>query len=278
MQPQYVEAELSVSPLSHQGNLSLKDFDIRKEAGEVSFSAVEKVIQAQVFENFLEVHLFWAGKGTCCITKQGTHGPSISAISAVPNFVPTLSNTPRTLTSTRKTSTSLVVGIVVAVGVVCFLFVLVVYYILQRRKGLKSDEDEEFLGIASRPNTFSYAKLRIATEDFNPANKLGEGGFGPVYKEGVVHILIGQHAIISVWEQHAHSSCRNNWLSSTRDAMRGHLTEKADVFGFGIVALEIISGRLNSDTDVNGDKVYLLEWNWLILHYQNTMLWKPNDL
>ncbi|KAJ4945375.1 hypothetical protein NE237_000146 [Protea cynaroides] len=44
--------------------------------------------------------------------------------------------------------------------------------------------------------------------------------------------------------------------------MRGHLTEKADVFGFGIVALEIISGRLNSDTDVNGDKVYLLEWAW----------------
>ncbi|KAJ4976302.1 hypothetical protein NE237_001408 [Protea cynaroides] len=159
-------------------NLSLKDFDIRKEAGGVSFSAVEKVIQAQVLENFLEVHLFWAGKGTCCITKQGTYGPSISAISAVPNFVPTVSNTPRTLTSTRKTSTGLVVEIAVAVGVVCFLFVLVVYYILQRRKDLKSDEDE---GIASRPNTFSYAELRIATEDFNPANKLGEGGFGPVY-------------------------------------------------------------------------------------------------
>ena len=30
--------------------------------------------------------------------------------------------------------------------------------------------------------TFSYAELRVATEDFNPANKLGEGGFGPVFK------------------------------------------------------------------------------------------------
>ena len=42
--------------------------------------------------------------------------------------------------------------------------------------------------------------------------------------------------------------------------MRGHLTEKADVFGFGIVALEILSGRPNSDNTLENDKVYLLEW------------------
>lgn len=39
-----------------------------------------------------------------------------------------------------------------------------------------------FAGIGPKPNTFSYAELRTATEDFNPSNKLGEGGFGPVYK------------------------------------------------------------------------------------------------
>ncbi|KAF8396292.1 hypothetical protein HHK36_017908 [Tetracentron sinense] len=38
------------------------------------------------------------------------------------------------------------------------------------------------IGLSPRPNTFSYAELRNATEDFNPENKLGEGGFGPVYK------------------------------------------------------------------------------------------------
>lgn len=42
--------------------------------------------------------------------------------------------------------------------------------------------------------------------------------------------------------------------------MRGHLTEKADVFGFGVVALEIVSGRPNSDPSLEQDKVYLLEW------------------
>lgn len=42
--------------------------------------------------------------------------------------------------------------------------------------------------------------------------------------------------------------------------MRGHLTEKADVFGFGVVALELVSGRSNSDSSLEDDKVYLLEW------------------
>lgn len=42
--------------------------------------------------------------------------------------------------------------------------------------------------------------------------------------------------------------------------MRGHLTEKADVFGFGVVALEILSGRPNADNTLENDKIYLLEW------------------
>ena len=45
-------------------------------------------------------------------------------------------------------------------------------------------------------------------------------------------------------------------------AMRGHLTEKADVFGFGVVALEILSGRPNSDNSLDTEKIYLLEWVW----------------
>lgn len=31
-------------------------------------------------------------------------------------------------------------------------------------------------------NLYSYKELRVATEDFSPANKIGEGGFGSVYK------------------------------------------------------------------------------------------------
>ena len=43
-------------------------------------------------------------------------------------------------------------------------------------------EIAELLGIDAKTFTFSYAELKTATEDFIPDNKLGEGGFGPVYK------------------------------------------------------------------------------------------------
>ncbi|KAL0328651.1 UNVERIFIED_CONTAM: putative LRR receptor-like serine/threonine-protein kinase [Sesamum calycinum] len=50
--------------------------------------------------------------------------------------------------------------------------------------------------------------------------------------------------------------------------MRGRLTEKADIFSFGVVALEIISGRPNSDPSLKDDTIYLLEWAWN-LHEDN---------
>lgn len=40
----------------------------------------------------------------------------------------------------------------------------------------------ELIGIDVRSFTFSYNTLRTATNDFSSANKLGEGGFGSVYK------------------------------------------------------------------------------------------------
>lgn len=43
-------------------------------------------------------------------------------------------------------------------------------------------EFAELLGIDIGPLTFSYSELKSATNDFSPENKLGEGGFGPVYK------------------------------------------------------------------------------------------------
>lgn len=33
-----------------------------------------------------------------------------------------------------------------------------------------------------KPFTFTYSELKSATQDFNLSNKLGEGGFEPVYK------------------------------------------------------------------------------------------------
>jgi len=44
--------------------------------------------------------------------------------------------------------------------------------------------------------------------------------------------------------------------------MRGHLTEKVDVYAFGIVILEILSGRSVFSLKLDEDKKYLIEWAW----------------
>ncbi|KAI3823240.1 hypothetical protein L1987_04673 [Smallanthus sonchifolius] len=44
--------------------------------------------------------------------------------------------------------------------------------------------------------------------------------------------------------------------------MRGHLTSKAHVFGFGVVCLEILSRRSNYDEKLDLERKYLLPWAW----------------
>lgn len=43
-------------------------------------------------------------------------------------------------------------------------------------------------------------------------------------------------------------------------AMRGYLTDKVDVYSFGIVLLEIVSGKSNSSIKPKQDCFYLLDW------------------
>ncbi|WJZ97123.1 hypothetical protein VitviT2T_015754 [Vitis vinifera] len=362
-----------------QGALKEKDFDISKEAGGVQRAIVKK-FNTTVSKNYLEIHLLWAGKGTCCIPFEGYYGPSISALSVVS----ALERMPPPPSETSNTG--LIAGIAVTAGILCFILVCAVFYI--KRRGSNSNEEIELLEIGPISNTFSYAELRTATENFNPTNKLGEGGFGAVFKgtlldgrvvavkdlmvasqqgksqfiaeiatiSAVQHrnlvklhgfcikenkrllvyeylenksldrALFGKSDLHLDWPTrfniclgtarglaylHEESRARivhrdvkaSNILLdaelcpkisdfglaklyddkkthiSTRVAgtigylapeyaMRGHLTEKADVFGFGVVALEILSGRPNSDNSLDARKMYLLEWAWT-LHENN---------
>lgn len=42
--------------------------------------------------------------------------------------------------------------------------------------------------------------------------------------------------------------------------MRGYLTNKADVYSFGVVALEVVSGKSNTNYKPTEEFVYLLDW------------------
>eukprot|EP01018_Ginkgo_biloba_P022351 Gb_24316 [translate_table: standard] len=54
-------------------------------------------------------------------------------------------------------------------------------------------------------------------------------------------------------------------------AMHGHLTEKADIFSFGILVLEVVTGRKSVDMNQPPSKRLLLEWVWT-LHEEGDLL------
>ncbi|XP_042403707.1 probable LRR receptor-like serine/threonine-protein kinase At1g56140 [Zingiber officinale] len=363
-----------------QNDQKERDFDIKKQAGGRSLVAVSREYTVPVTDNFLEIHFFWSGKGTCCVPTQGYYGPLISAISVSPaDFTPTVSNR---LPSSKKNRAGLIAGISVGVLVLGLLALCGIIFIRQRKRRL--NEEAVLTGLDVKPFIFSYAELRAATDDFSSSNILGEGGFGPVFKGllpdgraiGVKQLATTSHqgrgqflteiATISA-VQHRNlvklygccveedkrilvyeylenksldqaifgkSSLHLDWpkrfdvligvarglaylheesrvrivhrdvkasnilldadlnpkisdfgLAKLYDdkmthintrvagtigylapeyAMRGHLTEKADVFAYGVLALEIVSGRPNSDESLEHDKVYLLEWAWTL--------------
>uniref|UniRef100_A0A0E0DID7 non-specific serine/threonine protein kinase n=1 Tax=Oryza meridionalis TaxID=40149 RepID=A0A0E0DID7_9ORYZ len=175
-----IEDTQSWKSLGRRGERKEKNFDIRKTAGDKSYTVVKKQYKVPVTKNFLEIHLFWAGKGTCCIPTQGYYGPTISALSVIPaDFTPTVGNTAQKNKSTSKTG--VIVGVVVGVTVLGLVALVGIFMWRQKRRKL-SLEQQELYSIVGRPNVFSYSELRSATENFSSSNHLGEGGYGAVYK------------------------------------------------------------------------------------------------
>ncbi|KAJ1272782.1 hypothetical protein BS78_06G228400 [Paspalum vaginatum] len=161
-----------------QGERKEQNFDIRKTAGGKSFTVVKKQYVVPVTKNFLEIHFFWAGKGTCCVPTKGYYGPAISALSATPNFVPSVRSSADSKSSGKI---GMIVGVVVGVSVFALITLAGIFLWCQKRRKLLLELDELYT-IVGRPNVFSYSELRSATENFGSSNLLGEGGYGSVYK------------------------------------------------------------------------------------------------
>ncbi|KAI9086059.1 hypothetical protein K1719_032136 [Acacia pycnantha] len=166
--------ERRVFDVSIQGRKYLRDFNIMNEAGGIG-KGIVKDFNVDVNDNTLEIHLYWAGKGTTTITYGGAYGPLISAISVTPNFkIPGI-------------STGAIAGIVVGS---CVFLIISIVFILRKMGfvGGKDSKDKQFLDL--KTGYFSLKQIKDATNNFAPENKIGEGGFGPVYKgvlsDGVV--------------------------------------------------------------------------------------------
>ncbi|XP_059453465.1 probable leucine-rich repeat receptor-like serine/threonine-protein kinase At3g14840 [Corylus avellana] len=155
-----------------QEELVWKDFNIVKEAGGVGKEIIKKFTVA-VTNNTLEIRFSWAGKGTTDIPVKGVYGPLISAISVDPDFTPPSEN---------RTGISLgaKVGISVAVAFVIFLVLGILSWKCCLAQKNKTEQDLKDLHLQT--GRFTLRQINAATNNFDASNKIGEGGFGSVYK------------------------------------------------------------------------------------------------
>ncbi|KAG5578816.1 hypothetical protein H5410_049443 [Solanum commersonii] len=240
-----------------------------------------------------------------------------------------------------------------------------------------SEFDDELSGVKN-VTLFSYKQLRIATDDFSTVNKIGEGGFGSVYKgrlksgkmaaikvlsseskQGVREFLteikvisdVDHENLVKLWLLYrrrsqdiggGHSSIQFSWRTRTkisigvakglaylheqvkphiihRDikasnilldkdltpkisdfglaklippnathvstrvagtigylapeyAIRGQATRKSDVYSYGVLLIEIVTGRCNTNSRLPIDEQYLLERTWQLYERKELVL------
>ncbi|KAL8238953.1 hypothetical protein R6Q59_015520 [Mikania micrantha] len=153
----------------------------------------------------------------------------------------------------------------VVAGIFLVLFCCGLVWYLKKIK-LKREDEKQLLELMDSSNTkrggrkgsdlvvFSFADIVTATNDFTEVNKLGQGGFGPVYKVFVsfhmTHVL--EHGYMS-----------------PEYAMDGTFSVKSDVFSFGVLTLEIVSGRRNMSFSYLDRTVNLIGYAW--------ELWQQGD-
>ncbi|CAN6907940.1 unnamed protein product [Brassica oleracea var. botrytis] len=156
-----------------QGKLIWEDFNIREEANG-THKEVIKEMNTTVTDNTLEIQLYWAGKGTTIIPKRGNYGSLISAISVCHSSESECGVEVMTPPVTKEHKSRIYPLILVITALILSLAFLIFGAFYWKKCVRNAD--------SGKRGSFSLKQLKVATENFDPLNKIGEGGFGSVYK------------------------------------------------------------------------------------------------
>ncbi|KAL6201307.1 hypothetical protein ACLB2K_025021 [Fragaria x ananassa] len=156
-----------------QDKLWWKDFNIEDQA-KLAQTPVVLRHNISVTNNVLEIRFYFAGKGTTRIPERGVYGPLVSAISVKSDFRPCSS-------AGNKGTTQIVIGLVV--GALCLVFLVLGILCWTGNLPGKLGRKKDLRGLdLQTADTFTLRQMKAATDNFDPINKIGEGGFGSVYK------------------------------------------------------------------------------------------------
>ncbi|KAF8387631.1 hypothetical protein HHK36_026284 [Tetracentron sinense] len=195
----------------------------------------------------------------------------------------------------------------VALGSIFAAVVVIGGAILWGRRGSSGGADDmngssEILRSISESHlSFKYDDLRKATNDFDLGNKIGQGGYGSVYKgiladgreiavkrlffnttqwvdqffnevnlisrvqhKNLVKLLgcsvEGPESLL-VYEYLCNTSIDQGYMAPEY-VIHGQLTEKADVYSYGVLVLEVLTGRKNTSSFSNFEGHSLLSQIW----------------
>ncbi|THG07242.1 hypothetical protein TEA_023755 [Camellia sinensis var. sinensis] len=146
-----------------QDELVWKDFDIATVAQGVDKAVLLKFNNIVVKNKTIEIRFYWAGKGTTAVPTSGIYGPLISAISVESNFK----------RSDQKRKIFIVVGALAFAICLVFMILFILWWKCFPRT---------LRGLESKTGLYAFRQIKAATNNFDDNKKIGEGGFGSVYK------------------------------------------------------------------------------------------------
>nr|GME20284.1 cysteine-rich receptor-like protein kinase 25 [Ipomoea batatas] len=172
-----------------------------------------------------------------------------------------------------NSSSTVIIAIVVPIVVGIILFIAIFCFVRAKKakKQITTTEQTDVSGISTEDCLqYDLATIQVITDDFSPESKIGEGGYGSVYKG---KLPTGQEVAVKRLSRNSGQGAQEFRMEfqtrkylrgymSPEYAMHGHFSVKSDVYSFGVLLLEIVTGKKNTNFSDPSGVQDLLSYAW----------------